>query len=677
MSSSPLLADLRNIGIIAHIDAGKTTLTERILFYARRIHRMGEVHEGAATMDFMPEEQERGITIASAATTCEWAGKTVTIIDTPGHVDFSIEVERSLRVLDGAVGVFCAVGGVEPQSETVWRQAEKFKIPRLAFVNKMDRPGASYARVIDEIKEVLGARAVPAVIPVGEGEDFEAVIDLVTMERLDFDQSDKGREYTRRPLDDAEAALAAPWRDRLLEALADEDELIMERYLSGESVEAAHIRTVMRSAVIAGGLVPVFAGSALKNAGVQPLLDGVVDYLPNPAEVAPPEAVLPDGGGKQVVRPEADAPLAALVFKLYMEGGRKLSLLRVYAGTVSEGMDCYNVTRKQAERITRIYRLHADEREQVGRAGPGEIVAVQGLRSVYTGDSIALKSSPLLLEDIFAHMPVISIALEPKNSEEGDKLDEVLSRFALEDPTLKIDSDEASGQRVVFGMGELHLEVLRDRMNREYGLAPRAGNPQVICQETITRSAESSGEFDRELGEVPHYGYVELRVSPRERGKGNLVRWAFDTEGWPKAWTDSAAQGAEDSLQSGITQGYPVEDVLVEITGLKRRDNSSSPAGYHMAAVSAVKSALNSAGPVILEPIMYVEINTPEAFLGAALSLVSTHGGKVENMLERGGQKIIKALAPMRELFGFSTFLRSATQGRAGLLMRFERFDSI
>lgn len=671
---------LRNIGIIAHIDAGKTTLTERILYYTSKIHRMGEVHEGAATMDFMPEEQERGITIASACSTCEWAGRVINIIDTPGHVDFSIEVERCLRVLDGAVGVFCAVGGVEPQSETVWRQAGRFAIPKMAFINKMDRPGASFKRVMDEIRDTLGVSPVAAALPIGEEDSFEGVIDLVSMERVDFDPATQGREYSRRPLSAGEAAMAAPWREKLVEAAADEDNALMESYLGGGEITPEELIPALRKAVLARRIVPVYGGSALKNIGVQLLLDGIAAFMPNPAEASATEAGELKKGeptGEKIILPaDSEGPLAALVFKLFLEGGRKISFIRIYSGRVSAGMSCFNATRGEAERITRIFRLDADSREPVEEAGAGDIIAVQGLRSVYTGDSITAREKQFLLEDIAAYRPVISVAFEPKNSAEGDKLDEVLARYTLEDPTLKAELDEASGQRVVSGMGELHLEVLRDRIQREYGLSPRVGKPQVVCQESIRKSAEGSGIFDRELGDVPHFGSVALAVSPRERGSGNEVRWGFNTEGWPAQWLAAAAQGVTDSLDSGVLNGYPVQDVLVKIKTLERRD-ASSPAGYHMAAAAALKDALGAASPMLLEPIMQVEINTPEAYLGAALSLVSTRGGKVESMGERGEQRLIRALAPMRQLFGFATDLRSSTQGRAGLIMRFERFDAI
>ncbi|MCL1889472.1 MAG: elongation factor G [Desulfovibrionaceae bacterium] len=672
------LHKLRNIGIIAHIDAGKTTLTERILYYTSKIHRMGEVHEGAAAMDFMPEEQDRGITIASACCTCSWRDYFINLIDTPGHVDFSIEVERCLRVLDGAVGVFCAVGGVEPQSEAVWRQAEHFGIPKLAFVNKLDRPGASFSRTLEELRDILGARPVALSMPLGEEDRFEAVIDLLSMERLDFAAQGQGREFTRRPLNEFEASLAAPWREALLEAAADEDDLLMEQYLAGTEPSLEVLKPALRRATLGRRAVPVYAGAALRNMGVQPLLDGILDFLPGPAEAASFEISMP-GKTMNSLRVEADpdASLAALVFKIFLENGRKLALLRIYAGQISEGMACRNNTRDQAERVTRLFRLEAENRMSLPRAGAGDIVAAQGLRSVITGDTITSGTSSLLLENILAYRPVISMAFEPRNNGEGEKLDEALERYTLEDPTLKVEVDENSGQRIVSGMGELHLEVLRDRLRREYRLEIRAGNPQVVCRESVRQSVEAEGLFDRELGDITHYGQVRLRVSPLERGKGNkIVNLAAGT-GCPASWPAAVEQGVETGLDSGVLRGFPVQDVLVEILELGRREGVSSPVGYHMAAVAAVKSALESASPMLLEPIMHVEISVPESFLGAVLNLLASRGAKVENVLDKGGQKYIRALAPLREFFGFSTRLRSSTQGRAGLLMRFERFDAI
>ena len=559
---------VRNIGVIAHIDAGKTTLSERMLFYTRKIHRMGEVHDGTATMDYLPEEQERGITITSACTTCEWNGTTVNIIDTPGHVDFTIEVERSLRVLDGAVGVFCAVGGVEPQSETVWRQSEHFGVPKLAFVNKMDRIGADFSAVLKSMQTRLGANPLPVVIPVGAAETFQGVIDLVTLERLDFDESDQGQTWTRSPLTEADAELAAPWREQMLERLAENDDTFLEQYLGGEYTET-DIRSAIRRATLARRVTPVLSGSALKNTGVQPLLDAVIAYLPAPADLPPVTAHNPEDGTDGTIPCDPALPFTGLVFKVMMDGGRKLALVRLYAGTLKEGDPCRNVTRRADERISRLYRLHADRREQVDAAKAGD-----------------------------------------------------------------------------------------------------------IRRETPKRTASATGIFDRELGKETHIGEVALSIAPRERGSGNQIRFAIDTAILPAAFVDAVRQGVENALQSDPVTGYPLQDADVEITAMPRRDGSTV-AGYHMAAGIALRSALEAAQVTTLEPLMFVEISAPEANLGPAISLFGTRGGKVENILDHAGLKLVQGLAPLSKLFGFSTDLRSATQGRAGLMMRFERFDVI
>ncbi|UZP68392.1 elongation factor G [Desulfovibrio mangrovi] len=675
--SSKYLEFLRNIGVIAHIDAGKTTLTERILYYTDRIHRMGEVHEGTATMDFMPEEQERGITITSACTSCQWGKHTINIIDTPGHVDFTIEVERSLRVLDGAIGVFCAVGGVEPQSETVWRQSEKFKVPKLAFVNKMDRLGADFEAVLEAMRSRLKANPLPVVVPLGQGEEFYALVDLVTMERVEFDEESQGREYSRHPLTEDELAFAQPWRERLVESVADFDDDIMEQYLGGEEPSADDIRRVLRSATLKLQAVPVFAGSALKNTGVQLVLDGVIDYLPGPLDVVPPVALMAGTNQKRELEMSPVAPLGALAFKVFMDDGRKMVLMRIYSGELKVGEVYRNVTRGESERVSRLFRLHASHHEKIELAKAGDIVAAAGLKGTRTGDTIATQEVPYLLENIAGYKPVISLALEPKNSEEGDKLDEVLDRYLQEDPTLTFVQDEETGQRIISGMGELHLEVVIDRLRREYKVSPRVGNPQVVYQEAISQTAEATGQFDRELGDQHHFGKVTIRVAPRDRDKGNRVRFEMDTEGWPTQWLDAVEQGITDSLLSGVQKGYPVQDVDVSIVGMERRDGVSTPAGYHMAAVMSVKEALALAGPVLLEPIMHVEVNVPDAYVGDVISLLGMKGARVGNMFDHAGLKVVQALAPMRKLFGFSTDLRSATQGRAGLMLKFARFDML
>ena len=675
------LANIRNIGIIAHIDAGKTTLSERILFYTDKIHRMGEVHEGAAAMDFMPEEQERGITIASACGTCAWEGVTINLIDTPGHVDFTIEVERALRVLDGAVGVFCAVGGVEPQSETVWRQSEKFGIPKLAFINKMDRPGASFATVLDAMRRRLGVNPVPFTVPLGEGEDFCGVIDIIRMETLTFDDADQGRSICRSPLSVKEIEAVAPWREILLEAAADMDDALLQAYLGGEAIDETALRAALRKATLRRRIVPVFVGAALRNIGVQPLLDAIECYLPSPQDAAGTMGENMRTRTPEAIAPDPDASLSALVFKVYVESARKLALVRLYAGTIKEGDACRNITQDAAEKIGRIFRMQAGRRENLTTASAGDIVAVQGLRSVRTGDSLALASRPILLERIDTYIPVISLALEPKNTEEGRKLDEALERFCIEDPTLSVSLDDASGQRILSGMGELHLEVLLDRMRRENDLAPRAGNPQVVCRETVRKSGSATGEFDRELGGQRHSGRVAVSVAPTAREGGTSIDFsqlgtASDTR--TRQLREALEQGLADALQSGPL-GYAVQDVAVSVLPNENEDPAQTAAysapGMRMAAAMAVKDALRSASPALLEPVMRVEITVPEPLVGAAVSLLNMRGGRVEAICDEAGRKQVVALAPMRVLFGFSTALRSATQGRAGMMLSFDRFD--
>ncbi|MFZ5427490.1 MAG: elongation factor G [Thermodesulfobacteriota bacterium] len=663
---------LRNIGIIAHIDAGKTTLTERILYYAGKIHRMGEVHEGTATMDYLPEEQERGITITSACTTCYWNGRQINIIDTPGHVDFTIEVERSLRVLDGAIGVFCGVAGVEPQSETVWRQSEHYRVPKLAFVNKMDRAGADFEAVLASMRERLNANPLAIQVPAGSGSDFSGVIDLVTMEKIVF----SGDEVEREPLSVAELALAAPWRERLLETLAEQDDALMEAYLGGEDIPAASVKAVIRKATLSRALVPVLTGSALRNVGVQPVMDAVCDYLPSPADVGPVRGVNSHTRKDEELPPDPKGPLSALVFKVVMEGGRKLALARVYSGVLSEGADALNVTQGKVERIGRIFHLHADQKEPLPKAGPGEIVAISGMKLPRTGDTLADKSRPVLLESISQYKPVLSMALEPRNTEELDKLKDAMARLLLEDPTLACVHDEDTGQLILSGMGELHLEVVLERVRREYNLSPRAGRPQVVCQETVTRVGRGEAEFHRDLGGHMHYGKVTLSVAPLPREKGREVHIPpMDPKIWPKAWIDAVAEGLEDGLLSGALQGFPVQDVSVRVEELGRLDGQSSPVGYRMASSQALKNALRDAAPALLEPIMFLEIGVPEDFVGDVIGLLGTKGAKIENLFDRAGQKVVQALTPLSRLFGFSTELRSATQGRAGLVMQFARFD--
>ena len=677
----PPISDIRNIGIIAHIDAGKTTLSERMLFYSRKIHRMGEVHDGAATMDYMPEEQERGITITSACTSCQWREKIINLIDTPGHVDFTIEVERSLRVLDGAVGVFCAVGGVEPQSETVWRQSEHFAVPKIAFVNKMDRLGADFEAALEAIRRRLQTNAVAVTAPLGQGESFAGVLDLISGETLTFDPADQGRTVLRVPFSPREATLAAPWRETLLEKLAEADDKFLELWMEG-SFSREDVRAALRRATLSRALTPVLCGSALRNAGVQPVLDAVCDYLPSPLDV--PAPVGRDAQGREeAVEPDPDAPPVALVFKVLMENGRKLSFLRLYAGQIREGDSLRNVTRKSDDRVGRIFRLHADRREQLESASAGEIAAVVGLRTAHTGETYAARARELVLESIEAYAPVLTLALEPRNADEGKTLDEALARYVEEDPTFQVSLDDDSGTRMISGMGELHLDVLLERMRREYGISPRAGQPQVVLRETVRREAEAEAVFDKELGKEHHQGAVALRVAPLPRHTGNQVTVgdflpADPQEArkiLPPALLQAALDGVRDGLQSGELTGWPLVDVAVTLTNVERREGLTTIPGCHMAAGQALREALSKAAPVALEPVMRVEINVPEDFLGPAISLFTAAGGKVEDLEDHAGRKLLRGTAPLRRLFGFSTSLRSATQGRAGLMLAFDRFD--
>ena len=673
------LSLVRNIGIIAHIDAGKTTVTERILYFSGAIHRMGEVHEGNATMDYLPEEQERGITITSACTTTQWQEYILNIIDTPGHVDFTIEVERSLRVLDGAVGVFCAVGGVEPQSETVWRQSEKFGVPKLAFINKLDRLGADFAAVLEDMRSKLRTTPLPLQIPDGQGQDFKGVIDLLRMRFLSFIPEDKGAnsQWQEAELTAEQELAARPWREQLLEKVAEQNDALLEAYLSGLPMDLDAVQTVIRHATLKGALVPVLCGSALKNAGIQPLMDAICLYLPSPEDAPAAKGVHPVSHDPVSLLADPDGPLAALVFKITIEAGRRLAYARIYSGTLAEGEQIRNVTQGQDERIAHIYRMHADKKQRLDKAGAGLIVALAGCKATRTGDTLATLHSPVLLEQITAYQPVISLALEPKTQADAKKLSEALQFFLLQDPTLFLSQDEETDQLILSGMGELHLDVVLERMRREYGVSPRTGNPQVLRQETILKTAVGQAVFERELAKIPHFGAVQIAVAPRDRNAGNAVRWTMDTQGWPEAWINAVEQGVADGLQSGVAKGYPVQDVLVEIMHLERRDGESSPVGYQMAAAQALKHALNEAGPVLLEPIMNIEMTVPDEFVGEVIGLFNSRGGRVGNMFDRSGAKVVTGMAPMRQLFGFSTALRSASQGRAGFTMRFARFDAL
>lgn len=674
-------SNIRNIGIMAHIDAGKTTLSERILFYTQKIHRLGEVHDGAATMDYLPEEQERGITITSACTTCNWKGKSINLIDTPGHVDFTMEVERCLRVLDGAVGVFCAVGGVEPQSETVWRQSEQFKVPKLAFINKLDRDGANFEAVLSEMKERLGANPVAITIPVGQGPEFSGIIDLIHNEKLDFDQNDEGKTVIRKPLTTEESQLANTWREKMLEDLANTDDEFMEKWLE-EAWDEADLKPAIQRATSARLITPVYCGAALRNSGVQPLLDAICDYLPSPVEMPPILATRPNGTVESI-KPDIKAPPVGLVFKVQMDGNRKNAYLRLYSGTISEGITLLNNRTGKIDRVGRLSRMHADRREQISDLGAGDIGVAVGLRDAQTGDTYTLKNNPVILEKIQSFAPVITITLEPLNANEGDILDEALARYSEEDPTLKVNMDADSGLRQISGMGELHLDVVLERLQREYKIKPRPGQPQVVMRESITRSAAGKAIFDRELGKERHHGEVEIEVEPLPRGTGiQITDYLPDSEQearkvLPLQFIQAAREGVENALATGVNSGWPVTDCKVHIAGIGRTEGLTTVPGTSMAASQALREALLAAGPQILEPVMRVEMTTPEEFLGNLINLFNQRSGHIENINDHAGAKVISGLAPMRQLFGFSTSLRSASQGRAGFSVAFERFDTV
>jgi elongation factor G len=678
------LTRVRNIGIVAHIDAGKTTVTERFLYYAGRIHKIGEVHDGEAQMDWMPQERERGITITAAATNLEWRGHDLHLIDTPGHVDFTIEVERSLRVLDGAVVVFCGVSGVEPQSETVWRQADNFHVPRLAFVNKMDRPGADFHAVVDEIRERLGARPIPVQLPIGAEDQFTGVVDLIRERAILF----SGAEDDPPHEDSVPAAMAdkvKAARDALVEAAADFDDGIATAYLEGKIVEPAAIVAALRKGTMACAIVPVLAGSALRNKGVQPLLDAVCDYLPAPTEVPAIEGVDPTTGQPTTRPPEDSAPLCALAFKVAMDEGRKTVYLRIYSGVLKPGDEVQNARTRRNEKVARLFSVHANRRERIERAGAGSIVVAMGLKDAGTGDTLYVPKAPILLGRIDAHEPVIARAIEPKTQAEKEKLDFGLAKLADEDPTFRFGEDPETGQTIIRGMGELHLDIMVDRLHREYGVEAHVGRPQVVHRETLAGSAEAEARFERQVEDETLFGQARVRVAARPRGSGNVVKLAIvppeQVPGAPRipepprAILEAALEGATEAMRSG-PEGYPFEDIEVLVTGIEYRPDASTPAGQKAAVGEALRQASREAGTRLLEPIMKVEVTSPEANVGDVLGDLNARHAQIEDVNLRGNQRLIIARVPLRRMFGYSTDLRSATQGRANYTMQFETFDA-
>ena len=671
------LQRIRNIGIMAHIDAGKTTTTERMLFYTRKIYRMGEVHEGTATMDWMDQEKERGVTITAAATTCFWKGHRINIIDTPGHVDFTAEVERSLRVLDGAIAIFCGVGGVEPQSETVWHQADRYRIPRIAFVNKMDRVGADYFAVVDEIKDKLDARPLVIQLPIGSGPDFKGVIDLISMRAYVYEKDTLGETYEVRDLTEQEKEYSWRWRESLIESLSELDERILESYLEGEEIGEELIEKVIREATLKKGWVPVLCGSALKNKGIQPLLDAVVKYLPSPEDIPPVKGIHPETGEEIERRCSLDQPFSALAFKIATDPfvGR-LTYVRIYSGKIKPGDKIYNVTRKREERVGKILLLHANKKEEKKMGFAGEIVGLIGLKETYTGDSLAIRSHPILLEKPRFPEPVIYVAVEPRNQDEAEKLSLALKKLEEEDPTFRARYNEETGQTILSGMGELHLEVLATRLLREFKVQARLGKPQVSYRETIRKEALSEGKFIKQTGGRGHYGHVVLKLEPiKDRDfeflkeiKGGVI---------PSQYFSSIEKGVREALETGVIAGYPVIGVRVTLLDGSYHEVDSSDIAFHAAASIAVREGLRKAEPYLLEPLMRLEVVTPEEFLGPVLGDLNSRGGEIQEMKHRGKTTIIIAQVPLREMFGYATILRSLTQGRGSYVMEFFRYAEV
>ena len=679
MARQAPLNRFRNIGIMAHIDAGKTTTTERILFYTGVSYKIGEVHEGTATMDWMEQEQERGITITSAATTCFWKRNgdeyRINIIDTPGHVDFTIEVERSLRVLDGAVAVFDAVAGVQPQSETVWRQADKYNVPRLAFINKMDRPGADFDHAVETIRTRLAANPVCVQMPIGAEDQFSGVIDLIEMKSLVWRDDKMGSNYDTEeiPADLVDAAKAA--HDKMVEAIADADDDIATKYLEGEKISNEEIRSALRRGCIALKLVPVVCGTAFKNKGVQPLLDAVIDYMPSPIDIKAVTGVTLKG--EEVERPADDkAPFSALVFKIMADKHvGQLSFVRIYSGTLKSGSYVLNSTKDNKERVGRIMKMHANKREDVEEAYAGEIVAVAGLKQVTTGDTICVESDPVILEEMEFPTPVISLAIEPKTRQDQEKLGIAMGRLAQEDPSFRVTTDQETNQTIISGMGELHLEIIVDRLKREYGVEANVGKPQVAYRETIRKPAKAEEKYSRQTGGRGQYGHVVLEIEPNEAGAGFEFINKIVGGVIPKEYIPAVEKGVREALEGGVLAGYELVDIKVTLTFGSYHEVDSSEMAFKIAGSIAFKEAVRKASPVLLEPVMKVEVVTPEDYMGSVTGDLSSRRGRIEGMASRPGTQIITSMVPLAEMFGYETDLRSMSQGRAASTMHFHRYE--
>jgi len=675
MAGEKRLSRTRNIGFTAHIDAGKTTVTERVLYYTKKIHRMGEVHDGTAVMDWMQQEQERGITITSAVTTVEWKGHILHIIDTPGHVDFTIEVERSLRVLDGAIVIFSAVEGVEPQSETVWHQADKYGVPKLAFVNKMDRIGADFFGTVKMMSERLGANPLVVQIPMGMEDRFIGAVDLIGFKGIVWDEHSLGVEFREvsipKPLQD-EASL---YRSKLIESVAELDDRLLEKYLNGEEISGSEIKTAVRKATISMKAVPVLCGAALRNQGIQLLIDGIVDFLPSPLEVPPIQGTNPVTGETVVRAARDEESLAALAFKVMMEEGRKMVYLRIYSGILKVGAEVYNPRLKRGEKISRIFQMHAHQRTRVEEAKAGEIVAVMGLKETTTGDSLCDRGHPILLEPIDSYKPVMSVAVEPKTNRDQEKLSESLEKLSEEDPTFRVKYDEDTGQTIISGMGELHLDVLVSRLSTEYNLNVNVGRPQVVCRETVEKEAEVSAKFLKEMDEVRHFAEVFLRVSPNGRGKGIEFHSGVPEGTLPTEGILAVEEGVREGSNVGVVMGYPLTDLRVTLLKAHIDPDRPSLLALKIASSNALREGCRKAQPILLEPMMEVNIIVPEEFMGEVVGDLKARKGMVEAISSKGKVAMIKAIAPLTRMFGYSTDLRSLTQGRGTFSMQFARYD--
>lgn len=671
------LEKIRNIGIMAHIDAGKTTTTERILFYTGKIHKIGETHEGAAQMDWMEQEQERGITITSAATTCHWRDHRINIIDTPGHVDFTVEVERSLRVLDGAVAVFCAKGGVEPQSETVWRQADKYNVPRMAFVNKMDIVGADFFNVVDMIKDRLKANPVPVQIPIGKEDNFVGVVDLVNMNARIY-KDDLGQNIEIVDIPEELVDLAEEYRENLLENIAEYDEDLMIKYLEGEEITSEEITRAIRKATIKTEITPVLCGSSYKNKGVQPLLDAIVDYMPSPLDIPPVKGVAVDSDEELERISSDDEPFSALAFKIVTDPYvGKLAYFRVYSGTLKAGSYVYNSTKGKRERIGRILLMHANKREEVDEVYAGDIAAAVGLKDTATGDTLCDEENPIILETMEFPEPVIEVAIEPKTKASQEKMSTALAKLAEEDPTFRTSTNEETGQILIAGMGELHLEIIVDRLLREFKVEANVGNPQVAYKESITVPAEADTKYVRQSGGRGQYGHVKIKIEPQESGAGYEFVNKIVGGVIPKEYIPAVDAGIQEAMQSGILGGYPVVDIKVTLFDGSYHEVDSSEMAFKIAGSMAFKEAMAKAKPVLLEPIMKVEVIMPEEYMGDVIGDLNSRRGRVEGMELRNGAQVVKAYVPLSEMFGYATVLRSNTQGRATYSMEFDHYAPV